>query len=64
MPRIYDDAWVKKQLDDKPPRGYKLLVSQVMSFLAYKEDITCAMSACYNYGFHRGREYEKNRAGR
>lgn len=63
MPREYDDAWVKKQLDDQPPRGYKLLVTQVMSFLAYRGDVTYAMTACYNYGFRRGRNYEKNRAG-
>ncbi len=63
MPRTYDDAWVEKQLHDAPPRGYKLLITELFAFLDYKNDLTNAMTACYNYGFRRGRRYERNRGG-
>ena len=64
MPRIYDDAWVEKQLHDSLPRGYKLLITELFAFLDYKNDVTYAMTACYNYGFRRGRNYERNRVNK
>lgn len=61
MPRTYDEAWAEKRLNDFPPNGYKLLMPEFFAFLAYKNDIVYAMTACYNYGFRRGRNYERNR---
>lgn len=64
MPRTYDEAWVEKQLHDSPPKGYKLQMFEFFAFLDYKNDITYAMTACYNYGFQRGRKFERTRAAK
>ncbi len=59
MSRALDDAWVKTQLDANPPGRYKLLVTELFAFLGYRNDICIAMAACYNYGFRRGRNFER-----
>ena len=64
MPRTYDDEWVKKQLDAWPPDGYTLTIPEVVGFLGYGEDVCFALAACYNYGFQRGRNFERNAAKR
>ena len=61
MPRTYDDAWVEEQLGDKPPKGYGLVMNEVFAFLLYGKDAAYAIAACYNYGFRRGRNYERRR---
>lgn len=64
MPRIYDNEWVKKWLDEWPPGRYKITVFEAVGFLGYGEGVLYALAACCNYGFQRGRNFEKNAAKR
>ena len=64
MPRTYDDEWVKKWLEEWPPEHYKMTVIEAAGFLEYGPGVLFALTASYNYGFQRGRNYEKNAARR
>lgn len=60
MPRVYDDKWFEKQLNDYPPEHYRMTFAELAGILFNSDDICFTMAACYNYGFRRGRNYEKN----
>ncbi len=64
MPRTYDDEWVKKWLDKWPPECYKMTVFEAAGFLGYGKGVLHALAACCNYGFRRGRNFERNNAKR
>ena len=60
MPRVYDKEWFEKHLLDKPPAHYNMTVVELIGFISNNDDICYTLAAAYNYGFRRGRNYERN----
>ncbi len=60
MPRIYDENWFEKLLHDHPPEHYRLTIAEVIGLLCNSGDICYTLAACYNCGFRRGRNFERN----
>ena len=60
MPRVFDKEWYEKQLHDQPPNYYKMTVAEFGGFLSNDDDFCLSLAAAYNYGFRRGRNFERN----
>ncbi len=61
MRKKHDEAWAEEMRDAMPPAGYRMTLAEGCT-LAYMEDCLFSVSAAYNYGFRRGRNYERARA--
>ncbi len=61
MKKTHNEIWAEEMKNRKPPAAYRMTLAEACA-LAYMEDCLFSVSAAYNYGFQRGRNYERNRA--
>lgn len=61
MSKHHDEDWAEEMFREKPPAGYAPTLLEAVT-LADMGDQMKAVSAAYNYGFIRGRRYEKAHA--
>ena len=56
-----DENWANEMFKQKPPAGYSPRIMEGVALASMADPIE-AVSAAYNYGFIRGRRYEKAQA--
>ncbi len=59
MSKSVNEAWFEKYLNARPPQRYDLMLDELFALKSYFKDEVQMMSFLYNYGFSRGRNYQR-----